>query len=151
MLLEILLQRLWFTEHSTCGEISINDKIEFYTLELPVKDGLPGSAIPPGRYKVTIEPSPKFKASTDPWVMRFANLIPHVNGIPDRSHILIHWGNTAQDTEGCILVGMTHRDDSIGFSRQAFEKLHALIVDAALAEECWLKVQGGLPMYKEKP
>src|SRR6266850_8077077 len=139
-MLELILQRTHFTSRSTCGELSVGERIGPYTLELPVKDGLPGSAIPPGRYKVELSPSPKFMSSMDPWVQRFAHQIPHINGIPHRSHILIHWGNYPDDTDGCILVGLTHDLDMVGESRKAFESLFTLIEEPARAGECWITV-----------
>ena len=56
------------------------------------------SAIPEGRYAVVISYSPKFKQ----W-------LPILLGGPEFNRkwqgIRIHAGNTAKDTEGCILVG----------------------------------------------
>ena len=56
------------------------------------------SAIPEGRYAVVISYSPKFKA----W-------LPILLGGPEFNRkwqgIRIHAGNTAKDTQGCILVG----------------------------------------------
>ena len=55
-------------------------------------------AIPEGRYAVVITYSPKFKQ----W-------LPVLLGGPDFNHLFkgirIHAGNTAKDTQGCILVG----------------------------------------------
>lgn len=95
-MLEMTLQRVHFTKLSTCGEL-IAGSLDLKTLELPVKDGLPGSAIPPGRYKVTIYASP-----------HFGREVPLLQGIPGRSEIEIHYGNYPTDSRGCILVGLTH-------------------------------------------
>lgn len=127
----IVLERKEFTEESTIGELLINGERECYTLELPMKDGLPGSAIPPGVYSVTLGPSPKFQVSNDPWVKKYADQIPHINNIPNRTTILIHWGNKPDDTDGCILVGQLHSGtDFIGASRPAFSALHAKMLQA---------------------
>lgn len=138
----LTLQRLFFTGRSTCGELfAANSPSRLaYTLELPVKDGLPGSAIPPGVYPIEFAPSPKFMASPDPWVQQYAERMPHLIEIPGRSLIMIHWGNFPEETEGCILVGDMHDLDEVGQSRQAFERLYPLLSDGDTIE-----IQGGIP------
>jgi hypothetical protein len=44
--------------------------------------------------------------------------------------VRIHPGNTAADTEGCILVGVDRASDSIGRSRVAFDALFPKIQQA---------------------
>jgi len=144
--MEVTLQRTNLDSASTEGELSVNSQFLCYTLELPVKDGLPGSAIPPGTYLVQMLPSPKFEASTDPWILQYAANIPHILGIPNRSEILIHWGNDAQDTEGCVLVGQVKGQDFIGSSRAAFTALwQQLMAAKGRGEVISIAVQGGIP------
>jgi len=150
-MLELLLQRVWLTDKSSCGELSVDAKVLCYSLELPVKDGLPGSAIPPGRYQVLLQPSPKFHLSTDPWVEQYASKMPHLVNIPNRSLIMIHWGNLPENTDGCILVGLTHGDDEVGESRLAFESLYRIIEGSATIGDCWITVQGGIPQVLQDP
>lgn len=49
--------------------------------------------------------------------------------VPYERHILIHWGNTDKDTEGCILLGLTkdNNNESIGQSRQACKEFYDLM------------------------
>jgi hypothetical protein len=143
--MKLKLQRIHYTQKSTCGELTIDDSREIFchTLELPVKDGLLGSAIPPGTYAIELAPSPKFLLSNDPWVQKYASRMPHVVGIPKRSLIMIHWGNAAHETDGCILVGFTHDLDVVGESRKAFEALFETIETAARARECSIEIMGG--------
>ncbi len=64
------------------------------TLELPWKDNMTSlSCIPKGLYKVEKYSSDKYKH-----VFKILN-------VPSRTNVLIHVGNTADDTQGCILLG----------------------------------------------
>jgi len=142
------LTRDHLTSDSTEGILSVEgEDFTCFTLELPVKDGKPGSAIPPGTYPIVLAGSPKFLKSTDLWVQRFAATIPHLINIPNRSEILIHWGNSPHDTEGCILVGQDRGEDFVGSSRKAFEALHLLMLAARRdGESIIIDVQGGIPL-----
>src|SRR5258708_39858182 len=83
--------------------LSIDGIFECYTLELPYTDGQPGSAIPPGRFPVIFQPSPHFLAvvmnpsarqTYRTFVAKYAHAMPHIDGIPGRSLIMFHWGDT---------------------------------------------------------
>ena len=130
--MELDLQRIKFDTASCEGFLLVDGESGLFTLELPVKDGLPGSAIPQGRYDVTVTFSPKFERD-----------MPLITGIPGRSEIRIHWGNDPSDTEGCVLVGKTLGQDFIGSSRLAFDELWAKIEAPARAGQCFITVRGG--------
>lgn len=62
------------------------------------------TAIPYGRYEIDMtKVSPKFKNRT--WAARYGGIVPRLKDVPSFDGVLIHPGNTAQDTEGCILPG----------------------------------------------
>jgi hypothetical protein len=46
-----------------------------------------------------------------------------VKDVTDRSYILVHIGNRAKDTRGCILVGQSRKQDFVGNSTLAMELL----------------------------
>lgn len=127
--MDLTLIRDTFTDKSTLGEIFIDGGHQCFTLELPDRDGLPGSAIPQGTYKIELAPSPRFMVSEDAWMKQFSSRMPHITGIPGRSLIMIHWGNFPNETDGCILVGETRGADSLGNSREAFQTLYARLSD----------------------
>ena len=95
------VKRRFKGETYTIGSLFVNDKYFCDTLEDKVrvlnsiKDKIPGeTAIPSGTYKVCIEYSPRFKRK-----------LPRLKDVPYFTGVLIHRGNTEEDTHGCILVG----------------------------------------------
>ena len=132
--MKLTVQRLVLTSNSTCGNLFVDNDLECWTLELPLKDGLGGSCIPAGLYSVSLNHSPKF--SNDVKFLALChelnciNNMPEALSVPNREEIRIHWGNWASDTEGCILVGKSHQNDAIGESRDAFAELYAKMVKA---------------------
>lgn len=129
--MKLTLRRHESKGDSTIGTLAIDGVPNCFTLEDVVRevDGqpveawkVPGkTAIPRGTYEVKVTPSARFKRR-----------LPLLVGVPGFEGIRIHPGNTAADTEGCLLVGFEDRGDgSIGRSREAFLPLFYAI-DAAL-------------------
>jgi hypothetical protein len=123
--MQITLLRKEKSSLSTVGELFVDGKFECYTLEDVVRDlskphgKVPGqTAIPAGTYKVALTMSNRFK-----------KVLPLLLDVPHFEGIRIHSGNTAADTEGCILVGtsklgrLDRPADMIGNSRVAFDAL----------------------------
>ncbi len=89
------------------------------------------SAIPEGRYAVVISYSPKFQQ----W-------LPILLGVPNFSGIRIHAGNTAKDTEGCILVGKNREVGKVLDSRKWLNGIKHKIVEAKeRGEAVWITVE----------
>ena len=127
--MELILKRTRLRDTITTGQLYLNGEFLMFTLEDRVleKPGVPvqswkvkgESAIPYGEYLVELEDSPRFGPET-----------PTLRNVPGFTHIRIHAGNTAADTEGCIIVGYRVRDDGIiipGTSRPAVNDLKAII------------------------
>jgi len=112
--MKIEIKRLYKTENSTIGELTVDGKFECYTLEDKERDiKIKGeTAISKGTYKVIINQSNRFK-----------KLLPLLLNVPNFEGVRIHPGNSNHDTEGCILVGQSISKDYISKSRKAFEKL----------------------------
>jgi hypothetical protein len=93
------------------------------------------SAIPEGRYAVVISYSPKFEQ----W-------LPILLGGPEFNKqwqgIRIHAGNTAADTEGCILVGKNKLVGQVVDSRIWLHRLKNKIVEAKnRGEAVWITIK----------
>ena len=89
------------------------------------------SAIPEGRYAVVITYSPKMEQ----W-------LPLLLNVPKFSGIRIHAGNTAEDTEGCILVGKNWEVGKVLDSRIWVHRLKKKIVEAKdRGEGVWIRVE----------
>jgi hypothetical protein len=54
---------------------------------------------------------------------RFGRILPLLIDVPGFDGVRIHPGNTAADTEGCLLVGTGRTEDTITGSRDAFNAL----------------------------
>lgn len=125
--MKLLIDRTDFTEITSEGSLFVDEVFECYTLEdtdrhletHPEAKVQNLTAIPRGTYKIELRFSPHFNTVT-----------PHVLNVPNYEFVLIHWGNYAKDTDGCVLVGQTKGHDFIGSSRLAFEALSAKIEHA---------------------
>jgi hypothetical protein len=122
--MEIRVTREHYSPDYTIGRMLIDGRFECYTLEDGIRTNkvYGETAIPVGRYPVTITHSPSFK-----------RLLPLLENVPNFSGIRIHPGNSKVDTLGCILVGQgwTPGADRISASRLAFDALFPKI-EAAL-------------------
>jgi len=99
--MEIRLHRTENNPDATFGELLINGAHACFTLEDAWRDNRPRvSCIPAGTYEVI--PHGWEDGST----VKFKR-VWEITGVPGRSAILIHQGNTVDDTVGCVLVGTT--------------------------------------------
>lgn len=98
--MKLELTRLFLQDTYTIGKLYIDGQYFCDTLEDKVRDlsrekKIPGqTAIPDGEYEIVVNVSPRFKRK-----------LPRLLNVPGFDGILIHRGNTAEDTAGCILVG----------------------------------------------
>jgi hypothetical protein len=127
--MELTLTRSVFTDKSTIGKLYVDGVFECHTLEDVVRDVKIAheTAIPEGRYPVKLDTSPKFGKD-----------IPHVANVKGFTDILIHNGNTPEQTWGCILVGQSTAPNFVGNSKAA---LKALVAKLKVAKgQIWLTV-----------
>jgi len=105
--MKIQLKRCYFAPTYTIGTIYIDGERFCDTLEDKNRDANHNgrfdgdevkvkheTAIPFGTYKVIIAKSPRFDRD-----------LPRLLDVPNFDGVLIHRGNTPEDTSGCILIG----------------------------------------------
>lgn len=86
------------------------------------------TAIPSGTYKVTLNViSPKY--SKKEFYIKYANAgrVPRLIDVPGFEGVLIHCGNTADDSSGCILVGKNKVVGKVIESKETFIQLYQLL------------------------
>jgi len=137
-MLQLILDRDIRTKNSTIGNLFVGGKFECVTLEdfdrglkqtmsvdeiakIKVKTQ---TAIPTGTYEIIITFSNRFQKD-----------LPELLNVKGFEKIRVHSGNSASDTEGCILVGQNKSTDYIGQSRDAFSVLFTKIKSAISNKE----------------
>ena len=94
-------------------------------LDLIKKIKIPNkTAIPRGTYKITLNVvSPKY--SKKKIYQEICNgRVPRLLNVPGYEGVLIHIGNTAEDSAGCILVGENKQVGKVLNSTETFRKLY---------------------------
>jgi hypothetical protein len=126
----------------TQGLLTIDGVFQCYTLEdeqraLKVKGE---TAIPLGRYKVVLRKEGKFHEQYKSKFALFHKGMLHVTNVPGFEYILIHIGNTDDDTAGCLLVGRSTSENSIAESTIAYEGMYKKVIAAFdKGEEVWIE------------
>lgn len=136
--MELRLKRIALRSEYTIGKLYVDGEYVCDTIEDTVrdldKDGkfangevkIQGkTAIPYGRYEVTMKvKSPKYSNFTKySWAKKYDGYLPRLLNIPHFEGVLIHAGNTAADTEGCLLVGENKVVGKVINSVNTFRKL----------------------------
>ena len=134
--MKINIDRLWPKETYTVGLLYVDGVRLCETLEdkdrgLRKEDDLSTirsvkvygeTAIPAGTYKVAMDVvSPKYSAVK--WYKDLCGgKMPRLLGVPGFEGILVHPGNTALDSYGCILVGRNTKVGQLTESKATFKK-----------------------------
>lgn len=130
--MKLRLERLWPKKDYTVGRLYVDDRLFCNTLEDRIVDKNKNgvfdgdekkvygeSAIPYGTYKIIYNWSPKFGRN-----------LPRLLNVPHFEGILIHPGNTAAGSAGCILVGKNTEVGRLTNSRYISDELNKLIDEA---------------------
>lgn len=124
--MKLRVKRIALKDNYTIGKLYIEDEYFCNTLEDRVRDlNKDGdleekgeekvwgqTAIPYGTYKICMMMSPKFK-----------KVLPRLMNVKGFEGILIHPGNIAEHTHGCILVGVNSTIGKLSNSGITFDKL----------------------------
>ena len=142
--MEIVLNRKWKKPNYTIGELSIDGKKFCETLEdadRGLKDTMNINeiktikkphitAIPTGTYQVTLNViSPRFGSRK--FYKEVCNgKVPRLLNVKGFDGVLIHSGNKAKDTDGCILVGQNKVVGQVINSQATFRELYKLLLSS---------------------
>lgn len=153
--MEITLHRKYPKDSYTIGNLYIDGKWFCNTIEDKDRGLYQGmdketisqikvyaeTAIPYGRYKVTLNvQSPKF--STYKKYQFCKGYLPRLLDVPGFDGILIHIGNKATQSAGCILVGVNREKGKVLDSEKTFRALYEILDEAnKRGEEIWINIQ----------
>lgn len=153
--MELTLKRLYLKNDYTIGKLFVGGEYFCDTLEDKVRDyNRDGdlddrnehkvygeTAIPYGRYEVTLKvQSPKYRQrSSYTWCSGY---LPRLLDVPNFDGILIHGGNSAEDSCGCLLVGENKIKGRLVNSMATLNSLYAILKSAdAKGEKIWITIE----------
>lgn len=153
--MELTLKRVALENTYTIGKLYIDGTYFCDTIEDKVRDlNKDGdlndlgeckisslTAIPYGKYEVTLKvKSPKY--SVRPTYNWCGGYLPRLINVQHFEGILIHAGNTADDSAGCILVGENKVKGQVINSMVTLKKLYPLLKAASdKNEKIWIKIE----------
>lgn len=121
----------------TPGTLYLNNRYAANTLEDVPRVGkkVPGETrIPAGVYSLALREYGTWHEAAKAKFGNWHRGMIEVLNVPNFSDILIHWGNWARNTDGCILVGHAppafHHEGFIGDSVSKYKELYGPIADA---------------------
>lgn len=142
--MELKLKRYILTEISSIGDLFVNGH-HFCKILEDTDRGLDATmsleqiksikvfgktAIPKGRYEIILSYSPRFK-----------RVLPEIIAVPGYSGVRIHPGNTAQDTEGCLLPGNWFLKDMVINSKATFDTLLSILKERSKEEKMFITIE----------
>ena len=136
--MEIQVNRIARKDGYTIGRLFINNEYFCDTLEdtdrglkdtmqvneILAKKRKGVTAVPTGKYDVILTFSPRFK-----------RVLPLLLSVKCYEGVRIHAGNTAEDTEGCLLVGENKERGKVINSRATLEKLMSILLKSEWRKE----------------
>jgi len=144
--MEILIERAYKKADYTIGRFFINgericetieDKDRGLTQDMKEEDirrrkVYGQTAIPTGRYVVGFTYSPKFSQCS---YAQGGGKIPLIYGVKGFNSIRMHSGNSAKDSEGCVILGENKAVGMVLNSAKTCEKVFARMYESYLRNE----------------
>ncbi|ENZ6299666.1 DUF5675 family protein [Campylobacter coli] len=136
--MKITINRRYTGKTCVIGKFKVlddDDKILFECFSLEEdKEGLESGKdlrIPEGNYNLKRHSPSRFENTLRSITKKDDDTMINVynDDVPSSRAILIHWGNTDKDTQGCILLGLTkdNNNQSVGQSRLACKEFYDLM------------------------
>ncbi|ENP5971489.1 hypothetical protein ACDZ95_001823 [Campylobacter coli] len=136
--MKITINRRYTGKTCVIGKFKVlddDDKILFECFALEEdKEGLESGKdlrIPEGNYNLKRHSPSRFENTLRSITKKDDDTMINVynDDVPSSRAILIHWGNTDKDTQGCILLGLTkdNNNESVGQSRLACKEFYDLM------------------------
>lgn len=147
MSMDITVKRFKSGRDSTLGLLAVDDRFLCFTCEdeYRAKKVVGETRIPAGRYRLELRSnSPMAKRYAEKFDFHYGML--WLRDVPNFKYVYIHVGNTDNDTDGCVLVGMhahqTHDGGRVLQSVNAYKKLYALVLSAIdQNDEVWVTIE----------
>lgn len=139
--MDLKLDRIVFTPTATLGKLYLNDEFFAYTCEDALRDlkaDCSGkiknkTAIDYGKYEIVLSFS-----------NRFQKYLPLLLQVKCFEGIRIHGGNTAENSEGCILIGADgDMKEKIWNCKAKVDRLITLLKAIEKKEKTWIEVVKG--------
>lgn len=123
-----------FLHHPDCeiGRVFINGEFVCFSIEDAYRTTkIKGeTCIPDGTYPLSTRNSPHFSST-------YNHDMIWVQNVPGFEFILIHWGNTISDTEGCLIIGdkigIVNQKDAVLNSKATYLKFYSRVINPILA------------------
>jgi len=123
-----------FLHHPDCeiGRVFVNNELFCYSIEDAYRTTkIKGeTCIPDGIYPLATRFSPHFSKT-------YNHDMIWVQNVPGFEFILIHWGNTISDTEGCLIIGdkigIVNQKDAVLNSKATYLKFYSRVISQITA------------------
>ena len=139
--MEILVDRFVSDADATISRVTVDGRFVCFGLEDEFREEkvVGETRIPAGTYRINLRTEGGFHQR---YSRRFSDIhrgMLHIQDVPNFQFILIHCGNTDEDTKGCLLVGTQANtqpgDMSIIASTGAYRRFYPLVVNPAAEDD----------------